>query len=434
MRATARASARRHGHSAGRHAGASHPPSWRRASRGGARRRSTHPAARLSLTFRWRLLAAFLLAVLVPLGLFAWGVRRQLDARLTGEEAERLAAFVSLVRRELLVRSGELAGRVRSVADELAEDTRFRLAVAGADSERRWLLDQAGGAMRARGLAVLMVTDETGRILSSGHFRNEFGRVAPGLVEGLVSLADTPVLLRARTADGTLLTLVRADTFGVGGRRYGVVGGITADSVFVASLAPASGLRVALAAPESASGEPGGETVGEIQVPLVDAARPEAVGSARFVITRQARPLTQLRRDVMGWLLAAAGVTLLLALVVSAWLAARMSRPLRELAARTESIDLDALDPDFATDRTDEIGALSRLLGAMTTRLRASAVRLRDAERRAAVGDMSRQVTHDIKNGLAPIRHVLRHLTEVAEREPERLAGIFAERRGTLES
>jgi signal transduction histidine kinase len=43
-------------------------------------------------------------------------------------------------------------------------------------------------------------------------------------------------------------------------------------------------------------------------------------------------------------------------------------------------------------------------------------------------------VTHDIKNGLAPIRHVLRHLTEVSEREPEQLAGVFAERRGTLES
>src|SRR5690606_19915298 len=61
-------------------------------------------------------------------------------------------------------------------------------------------------------------------------------------------------------------------------------------------------------------------------------------------------------------------------------------------------------------------------------------MRLREAERRAAIGDMSRQVNHDIKNGLVPIRHVVRHLTDVAEKQPDELADVFQERRGTLES
>jgi signal transduction histidine kinase len=97
-------------------------------------------------------------------------------------------------------------------------------------------------------------------------------------------------------------------------------------------------------------------------------------------------------------------------------------------------VDLDRLDQDFATDREDEVGALARLLDAMTRRLRASAMRLREAERRAAVGDLARQINHDVKNGLAPIRHVLRHLGQVAEREPHNLAGIFKERSATLDS
>src|SRR4029079_513057 len=66
--------------------------------------------------------------------------------------------------------------------------------------------------------------------------------------------------------------------------------------------------------------------------------------------------------------------------------------------------------------------------------LRQSAARLREAERRATLGDVARQVNHDIKNGLAPIRHVLRHLTQVASEQPAALAQVFAERRGTLES
>ena len=70
----------------------------------------------------------------------------------------------------------------------------------------------------------------------------------------------------------------------------------------------------------------------------------------------------------------------------------------------------------------------------MTERLRLGAARLREAERRLATGDLARQVNHDIKNGLVPIRNVLRHLSEVARDDPAALPRVFEERRGTLES
>jgi signal transduction histidine kinase len=55
-------------------------------------------------------------------------------------------------------------------------------------------------------------------------------------------------------------------------------------------------------------------------------------------------------------------------------------------------------------------------------------------ERRAATGDLARQVNHDVKNGLVPIRNVLRHLSQVARESPAALPAVFEERRGTLES
>jgi signal transduction histidine kinase len=107
---------------------------------------------------------------------------------------------------------------------------------------------------------------------------------------------------------------------------------------------------------------------------------------------------------------------------------------LATLAEKTARVDLDRLDEDFSSDRNDEIGALTRLLAAMTSRLRTGAVRLRETERRATVGDLARQINHDIKNGLTPIRNVIRHLNQTAEREPEQLITVFRDRRGTLES
>jgi signal transduction histidine kinase len=47
---------------------------------------------------------------------------------------------------------------------------------------------------------------------------------------------------------------------------------------------------------------------------------------------------------------------------------------------------------------------------------------------------MARQVNHDIKNGLIPIRNVLRHLGEVSARQPSELAAAFNDRRGTLDA
>src|SRR5438093_3540326 len=96
---------------------------------------------------------------------------------------------------------------------------------------------------------------------------------------------------------------------------------------------------------------------------------------------------------------------------------------------------MDRLDVAFHSERGDEVGALTRLLGAMTDRLRTGAAKLREAERRIAMGDLARQVNHDIKNGLLPIRNVFRHLLEAARREsPDRLPAALGDRQGTIQS
>jgi signal transduction histidine kinase len=96
-------------------------------------------------------------------------------------------------------------------------------------------------------------------------------------------------------------------------------------------------------------------------------------------------------------------------------------------------VELTRYDAHLATRRQDEIGSLSRLLDRMVQRLRTAARQLRDAERRATVGDMARQVNHDIRNGLLPIRNVIRHLAEVARDAPAELGAVFNERAGTLQ-
>ena len=402
------------------------------------------------MSFRLRLFLAFLIGMLLPLAVLAVGVRREMGRQVTAQYDRRLAALAGVVQSDLASDAERVGRVVHSVARELEENNRFRLAVIQHDeSERPWLLDYAGTAMQMGGLSMLQVQDSAGRILSSGAFRNEYDRVEPGLPSALRMADGTgrtagedrsgPVLLRVRTPEGAVMVVARLDSFLVAGQRFNVIGGRAPDAAALNRFSRDSDLAVALVAPADTIGSirSGGveRLLGRFAVPYIDATGASVTtDSARLLLSEPVGPLDELRRRTDRWFLAALGVTLLLGLAVAAWLAAQIGRPLAVLAEKTSALDLDRLDQDFSSERQDEIGSLSRLLDAMTGRLRTSAARLRDAERRATVGDVARQVNHDIKNGLAPIRHVLRHLSEVARDEPARLPAVFAERRGTLDS
>jgi len=419
--------------------------------------------------FRIRVLFAMIAVAIGPLLAIAIGVRHELDRRLTAQYAARAAGFAAITGEDLAHESATIADRLASLRSTMSDDNRLRLAVAlRSPSERPYLLDFASQAMRLTGLSTLQIQDEDGRVLSSGHFRNEFDRLEPDLPSLLRSAPGGAAIVDARTADGPIRVIARVDSLRLAGRPLTIVGGIAVSSPFLRALAPDTEFSVTLvtdtvawnakvaptaaeaqttrpmegaALADSAMGKsPGRVVVAALPYPFIGAtAGTSALGNrslqrARFVITHSDAELADLRRSVDRWVAGAMLVGIVVALVGAGWLAAQVSRPLSQLAEQTDHIDLDRLDVSFASDRTDEVGDLSRLLDTMTRRLRASAARVRDAEHRATVGDLARQVTHDVKNGLVPIRHVLRHLAQVEREEPQRLGAIFAERRPTLDA
>jgi signal transduction histidine kinase len=280
-------------------------------------------------------------------------------------------------------------------------------------------------------LDLLELEDSSGQVLSSGHFRNEFGQRHPGLVATL-ERTDSATVLRARSPSGEFDVLARSRTFEIGGRRLALVGGTGLD---VARLLPVTDPELrAVFVTGTTAGPSDQARVAEIPFRLLTLDDTTGTAPAAIVVSREIGPMLTLRRSLDRWFLGATAIALLLAGGLALWLSSRVTRPLAELAEKTSRVDLDRLDQSFATGGSDEIGSLSRLLDAMTERLRASAGRIREAERRATTGDLARQINHDVKNGLAPIRHVLRHLGQVARQSPQDLAVIYRERVETLES
>lgn len=394
------------------------------------------------MSLRTRIFLAFLAVVLVPAAVMWVGARREIEERLRTQYQARVASLASVIEEDLDREADEIDRRLSGLRAMLEADNRFRAAAAGVE-DRSYLLDLAPEAMALTGLSMLQIHDPSGRILSSGHFRNAFDVMAPGLPRGLAVVPNGTALAPVRTAEGEFLALVHLDSVRIGDARYDLVGGRRVGEAFLAGLTPDPELSVRLVHPGGALGSRTGEVARSISIPYlpVDEGTP-ATGSGsgpepdqgRFEISFDSSVLRDIRQSTNRWLAlvlaGAAGVSLLLA----GWLSGRVTRPLRELASQARRVSLDRLDVPFPTDRGDEIGELSRVLSGMTKRIRADARDLQDAERRATLGELARQVNHDVRNGLVPIRNVLRHLDDVAETSPDELPSVFRQRRESLAS
>ncbi|HLZ45237.1 MAG TPA: HAMP domain-containing sensor histidine kinase [Gemmatimonadales bacterium] len=335
------------------------------------------------MTFRTRLLISFGVVVLVPLLVFGLGIRSEMSRRVAGEDTRRVTALVNVISADIARENDRIAARLAALRRSLVDDIDFRnVVVRGAD--RTNFLDYAGNAMRVAGLDFLQIQDDEGRVLSSGHFRNEYDRLGPAV--------SGTTLVRAAAAEGPFLALVTSDSLTVGGRRFRVVGGTAVDSQFLARLARDPELGVGLRLPsDSATADSGKLVVGQLTLPYIDAVDgPGRVEQAHIVVTRSSALLAALQHNVNLWFGAAVLVAALAALLLAGWLSTRISTPV-------------------------EAG-------------------FREMERRVAIGDLARQVNHDVKNGLAPLRNVFRHLTQVARETPDELPQVFKERQGTVES
>jgi signal transduction histidine kinase len=367
------------------------------------------------------------------MGAFVLLVHRDISGAVQREQRLARTEDSAAVARELRDVRDDVADRLHGPADALRSDPRLGLALLADDSaSRTWLTGWADVAMRLADLEALLLQDSVGTVLSSGHFRNSYGQVLP-LPVLPTSETGAAWLARVQAPSGSFTIVGLVDSVRVRDRLLTLLAGRALGPGVLSRLAPRPEVEVRLIEADAAGDS--AEAPGRVAISLVDLTGTAAVpGIAALHLTSSTQPLAGLMAAfTRGWQVAAA-LAVVLALVLAAWFANRVSRPLRQLAGRVATADLDQLNGGSASERSDEVGGLARTIDDLSTRLRARADELRDAERRAVTGELARQVNHDIKNGLTPIRNVLRHFSEVAATDPASLARIYDERKGTLEA
>ncbi len=101
-----------------------------------------------------------------------------------------------------------------------------------------------------------------------------------------------------------------------------------------------------------------------------------------------------------------------LVIVLGVVLAHALSRPLRDLSKAARSVGKGDLDVVLEARSADEVGDLIQSFNVMTSELKASRARLARAERELAWKEMAKQVAHEIKNPLTPIKLSIQHLVQ----------------------
>jgi signal transduction histidine kinase len=129
-----------------------------------------------------------------------------------------------------------------------------------------------------------------------------------------------------------------------------------------------------------------------------------------FASTQSTRSLLQ----------AGSAAVLLIILLWTMVIARRMTRPIHALQELTESVASGNLEARLEPQSKDELGALTVAFNRMTGDLAAKQEQLIRVEKDAAWREMARQIAHDIKNSLTPIKITLGLLQRAhAERSPQ---------------
>ncbi len=92
------------------------------------------------------------------------------------------------------------------------------------------------------------------------------------------------------------------------------------------------------------------------------------------------------------------------------FLSYRISNPILKLQKATEQLSKGNIDIQVKSNSKDEIGELVRSFNKMIKELKLSRAELKKAEREGAWRDIARQVAHEIKNPLTPMKLAMQHL------------------------
>ena len=415
------------------------------------------------MTLRQKLLLMFSLTVVVIVAAVAWTVSLRVRRVFEELDSEQTAALVNQFQREFDRRGSDTAAALdRMASSDALRRIAFELANGG-DSAR--YLTTAATLAQEYQLDDLELVASDGSIISSAQWPARFGYPEPAIAAS----GKSAFLKQENLPDGTSAI----DTFAVrtvpsSNPPLYVVGGRALDAATLGDFPAPAGTQVYLYRNLSPDFDPRNFAAslqstgtGNAYQRLVDAARTTGQNSGGVVyltlqradsVNATAIPLKGADGKVLAVLLVAnsrrgmvevqnhiraiaygvAGIGILFAVVMSLWIAARVSRPIEQLARAASQVAAGNWDTRVEMDARDEVGVLAESFNHMTGQLAEQRDRLVQSERVAAWRELARRLAHELKNPLFPLQITVENMVRARALPREEFDEVFAESAATL--
>jgi nitrogen fixation/metabolism regulation signal transduction histidine kinase len=137
-------------------------------------------------------------------------------------------------------------------------------------------------------------------------------------------------------------------------------------------------------------------------------------------------------RHIRSVALIVEGGGILLTILLSSWAAARVTRPVEQLAHAAQEVAAGNWNVRVEVAGADELAQLADSFNRMTAELLGQKERLVQAERVAAWRELARRLAHELKNPLFPLQLTVENLVRARQQNPEQFEEVFRESSRTL--
>jgi two-component system, NtrC family, nitrogen regulation sensor histidine kinase NtrY len=427
--------------------------------------------------FRRKLLTVFALTVFLSVAVVAWLVLEVTRRAFAHNDDERTATLVMQFRRQFNGQSDEVVRQVEAIAMSEAVN-RMALALNRAVVDSGPYFELGRTTAENDRLDFLEFVASDGKIISSAQWPEKFGYPEEMFSSFPAALRQGAFLKQETLPNGSALGLFAVRATRLEEHPVYVIGGRRLDRNFLSGLDLPAGMRALLYqnrgdhfSPElmidpstSSTDQPRSQQLFE---PLVDAVRkygqemtavigwskdraddevfhaiplfgaPESAGKDRpllaiLLIGNSRRNYVELKRHIYSAALLVGGGGIFLAIVLSSWAAARVTRPVEQLAQAAQELAVGNWNARVEVRGKDELALLADSFNRMTAELLSQKERLVQAERVAAWRELARRLAHELKNPLFPLQLTVENLVRARQDNPEQFEEVFRESSKTL--
>jgi two-component system, NtrC family, nitrogen regulation sensor histidine kinase NtrY len=410
------------------------------------------------VTLRQKILLLFALTVMVVVTAVTWTVSNRVEILFQHLDENRTTALVNQFLHEYQRRADEVSQRVERLAkDDRLNRTGYDLAHGG---DPAFYVTEAEDLAPGYQLDYLQLLQPDGTIISSAQWPAHFGyKDSAASTIGTAAFLKEEKLDQDRTETGVFAVRALSNTEPT----LYIVGGERLDGAFLSDLSTPAGATLYLYRNSSPAFDASnllsaGASVSEAvrYQDVIDRTRVSGIQSnallsdpnsdsaslnltavplkardgsvvAVLLVASSRKELTQALGQIRDLAYGVASAGILFSILASLWIAARISRPVEQLAQAAHDVSAGNWDVQVPVASNDELGLLADAFNRMTRELVSQRDRLIQSERVAAWRELARRLAHELKNPLFPLQLTVENMIRARAVSPAMFDEVFNE-------